>query len=367
MAEQPGTKSPQSRRRRRRRRRRRHDELHEQVPPAANIIEGTSASYYFDSYSHYGIHEEMLKDKVRTESFRRAILGNADIFRGRIVLDVGCGTGILALFAAEAGARHVYGIEKSGIATQAQHIVDRNGFSDRITIFHARAEDVDLPLPQNSVDIILSEWMGYFLIYESMLDTVLFCRDRWLREGGIIMPDTCTLYACGVEDGSYKREKLDWWDSVYGFNMDVIKELAWEEPLVDVVDPRAVLTPPVPVLRIDVATACRGVASSFNTSFTLSASRDEICHALVTYFDVHFSNLPHPTSFSTAPSEPPTHWKQSLFYLRDDIGICSGEGLHVTLSCMPNSSNPRDLDISLGYAFEGTKGSVRRSQRFRFR
>jgi len=42
------------------------------------------------------------------------------------------------------------------------------------------------------VDIIISEWMGYFLFYESMLDTVLFARDRWLVEGGLIFPDKAT-------------------------------------------------------------------------------------------------------------------------------------------------------------------------------
>ncbi len=59
----------------------------------------TSADYYFDSYSHFGIHEEMLKDEVRTKSYMNAIEQNKHLFRGKIVLDVGCGTGILSMFA----------------------------------------------------------------------------------------------------------------------------------------------------------------------------------------------------------------------------------------------------------------------------
>ena len=55
---------------------------------------------YFDSYSHYYIHEEMLKDVVRTSSYRDAIIGNPEAFKDKIVLDVGCGTGILSIFAA---------------------------------------------------------------------------------------------------------------------------------------------------------------------------------------------------------------------------------------------------------------------------
>ena len=65
----------------------------------------TSKDYYFDSYSHFGIHEEMLKDEVRTRSYMNAIEQNGHLFKDKVVLDIGCGTGILSMFAARAGAR----------------------------------------------------------------------------------------------------------------------------------------------------------------------------------------------------------------------------------------------------------------------
>lgn len=89
-------------------------------------------------------------------------------------------------------------------------------------------------MPQ--VDIILSEWMGYFLLYESMLDTVLYARDKWLVPGGIIFPDKAVMYVCAIEDAQTKSERIDFWDNVYGFNMTPIKDLAIKEPVVDVVD-----------------------------------------------------------------------------------------------------------------------------------
>jgi len=71
----------------------------------------TSKDYYFDSYAHFGIHEEMLKDQVRTLSYRNAIYQNINLFKDKVVLDVGCGTGILCMFAAKAGAKQVIGVD----------------------------------------------------------------------------------------------------------------------------------------------------------------------------------------------------------------------------------------------------------------
>jgi protein arginine N-methyltransferase 1 len=126
----------------------------------------------------------MLKDEVRTQSYKQAILNNPDVFKDKIVLDIGCGTGVLSIFAAQAGAKHVYGIEFADIADFAQEIIKTNGLSSKITIIKSKVEEVQLPVKK--VDIIISEWMGYFLIYESMLDTVLYARDKWLNKDGIV-------------------------------------------------------------------------------------------------------------------------------------------------------------------------------------
>merc|ERR1711860_85328 len=107
--------------------------------------EMTSKDYYFDSYGHFGIHEEMLKDEVRTLTYRNSMTHNKHLFRGKVVLDVGCGTGILCMFAAKAGAAKVIGIECSSIVDYAQKIVDSNKFSDVITLVKGKVEEVTLP------------------------------------------------------------------------------------------------------------------------------------------------------------------------------------------------------------------------------
>ena len=94
----------------------------------------------------------------------------------------------------------------STIIHKAREIVEVNHMSDKITLLQGKMEDVQIPFPK--VDIIISEWMGYFLLYESMLDTVLYARDKYLDAGGLIFPDKATIYMTGIEDGEYKDEKI---------------------------------------------------------------------------------------------------------------------------------------------------------------
>src|SRR5688572_6586333 len=101
----------------------------------------------------------MLKDEVRTLSYRNSMLNNPHLFKDKIVLDVGCGTGILCMFAAKAGAKQVIGVDMSNIIDKAKEIIALNGFSDKITLLKGKMEEVILPVPK--VDIIISEWMGY--------------------------------------------------------------------------------------------------------------------------------------------------------------------------------------------------------------
>lgn len=211
------------------------------------------------------------------------------------------------MFAAKAGAAHVISIECSNIADYAAKIIEANNLSHVITLLKGKVEEVVLPVEK--VDIIISEWMGYCLFYESMLDTVLYARDKWLdKENGMMFPDRCTLFVTAIEDRQYKDEKINWWDEVYGFNMSHIRKVAITEPLVDVVDPKQVVTNQCMVKEIDLYTVNKADLA-FSSPFNLVVRRNDFVQALVTYFTVEFSKCHKRIGFSTSPDSQYTHWK----------------------------------------------------------
>jgi len=321
----------------------------------------TSGDYYWNSYAHFGIHEEMLKDSVRMKAYRNSIVNNNHLFQGIIVLDVGCGTGIMSLFAAKCGAKHVYGIDYSDIVYQAQQIVKDNQLDHVVTLIKSKVEEAQLPV--DKVDIIISEWMGYCLLYESMLQTVLIARDRWLKPGGIILPDRAILTLTAIEDAEYKEDKINFWDNVYGFDMSCIKGIAMQEPLVDIVDPNQVIAGTCPLLTIDINTV-KESDLSFKVPFRLVANRDDYCHAFVAAFDIEFARTHKKIFFSTGPHAPYTHWKQTVFYLKEVISIKKGEEITGEFECKPNAKNPRDLDIVISYKFQGEHDTINTTQAY---
>uniref|UniRef100_A0A8D1HIF9 type I protein arginine methyltransferase n=1 Tax=Sus scrofa TaxID=9823 RepID=A0A8D1HIF9_PIG len=266
-----------------------------------NAEDMTSKDYYFDSYAHFGIHEEMLKDEVRTLTYRNSMFHNRHLFKDKVVLDVGSGTGILCMFAAKAGARKVIGIECSSISDYAVKIVKANKLDHVVTIIKGKVEEVELPV--DKVDIVISEWMGYCLFYESMLNTVLYARDKWLAPDGLIFPDRATLYVTAIEDRQYKDYKIHWWENVYGFDMSCIKDVAIKEPLVDVVDPKQLVTNACLIKEVDIYTV-KVEDLTFTSPFCLQVKRNDYVHALVAYFNIEFTRCHKRTGFSTSEAGP---------------------------------------------------------------
>lgn len=331
------------------------------IPSKPNNDNLTSKDYYFDSYSHYAIHEEMLKDETRTTTYKKAIDWNQHLFKNKVIMDVGCGTGILSMFAASAGAKCVIAIDCSSIVDSAKKIVEENKMSDKIIVLKSKIEELEsLPNGYQEVDVIISEWMGYCLFYESMLDTVIYARDKWLKKGsGLLFPDRASLFLTAIEDRAYKNKKINFWEDVYGYKMTCIKELAISEPLVDNVDPKQIVTSNSLVKSVDLHKV-KKEDLTFEVPFSLTVKEDEYIHAFMTYFTIDFSACHTPIGFTTSPeTNRYTHWKQTVFYFPDCIAAERGETIKGIFKMSPNDVNRRDLDFEIEVNFTGKISKMR--------
>jgi protein arginine N-methyltransferase 1 len=138
-------------------------------------------------------HLLILKDKLRLSAYRQAIF--KAVRRGDVVVDIGTGTGILAFLAVQAGAKKVYAIEYGSIIDVARKMAADNGYSDRICFTQGTAGEVDIP---ERADVIVTETIGSFGIDEGIMDLVLDARKRFLKPGGIIVPQKVRLQAVPV-------------------------------------------------------------------------------------------------------------------------------------------------------------------------
>ena len=311
--------------------------------------EPQSCDYYFDSYAHFGIHEDMLKDKVRTLSYKNAIMMNPELFKGKVILDVGCGTGILSMFAAKAGAKKVYAVEKSSIGEYAKQIVELNGFSGCIEVILGGMEEVDIP---EKVDVVVSEWMGYCLLYESMLPSVLIARDKFMKPDGVMMPSRATMYIAGIEDAEYRQKKILFWDSVYGFDYAPIKKWALLEPLVEECPQERIITDDCVLVQFDL-NKCTAQDLNVDAEFSLAPFHTDTMHAFVVWFDVSFDGPQKVIELSTSPYKQKTHWSQSIFYLEEPVDVMPEMDVMGKFKMYPNLKNPRDQDFEIEFTVDG--------------
>eukprot|EP00300_Choanocystis_sp_HF-7_P009842 c16667_g1_i2.p2 GENE.c16667_g1_i2~~c16667_g1_i2.p2 ORF type:complete len:177 (+),score=43.16 c16667_g1_i2:569-1099(+) len=176
------------------------------------------------------------------------------------------------------------------------------------------------------------------------------------------------MFICGIEDAQYKAEKISWWDNVYGFDFSSMKKHVIIEPLVDVVEPEACMTPACLFKTIDLNT-CTREDLSFTADFALTATRNDYCHAFVSWFDCRFGCGDKPLTFTTGPLGRYTHWKQTVFYLEKDLFMNARETVAGKITVRPNSTNPRDQDVTIEYHFQGANHTepIDVAQEFRIR
>lgn len=289
-----------------------------------------SADLYFHYYGMLQHQQNMLQDMTRTGTYHAAITENRADFEGKVVMDVGAGSGILSLFAAQAGARKVYAVEASGMANFARQLAERNpGIGKAVQVCHSKVEELKLDSEGERVDVLVSEPMGTLLVNERMLETYLYARDHFLKPGGKMFPHLGRVHVAAFSDALLHNElvsKALFWQqtSFYGIDMTPLHQPAvdgyFTQVVVDAFDP-SVLVSDCATRVFDFSTMKEEELHDIQIPLDLLVAHPCTLHGVATWFDVLFNGSTSQRWLSTAPGLPATHWFQLRCVLQQPLVV----------------------------------------------
>ncbi|KAL8162811.1 hypothetical protein V2J09_014300 [Rumex salicifolius] len=325
-------------------------------------IEASSAKMYFHYYGQLLHQQNMLQDYVRTGTYYAAVMENRADFTGRVVVDVGAGSGILSLFAAQAGAKHVYAVEASEMAEYARKIIAGNPLlSDRITVIKGKVEEVDLP---EKADILISEPMGTLLVNERMLESYVIARDRFLVPNGKMFPGVGRIHMAPFCDEylfvEIANKALFWQQQNYfGVDLNPLHASACEgyfsQPVVDAFDPRLLVAPPISHV-IDFSSVKEEDLYEIDIPLKFTSSVGTRVHGLACWFDVLFNGSTVQRWLTTAPGAQTTHWYQLRCVLTQPIYAMPGQEITGRLHMVAHNSQSYTIYLTMSVKM-GSSGS----------
>ncbi|XP_052477404.1 probable histone-arginine methyltransferase 1.3 isoform X2 [Gossypium raimondii] len=318
-----------------------------------NKIESSSAKMYFHYYGQLLHQQNMLQDYVRTGTYYAAVIENRVDFTGRVVVDVGAGSGILSLFAAQAGAKHVYAVEASEMADYARKLITGNPtLGQRITVIKGKVEEVELP---EKADILISEPMGTLLVNERMLESYIIARDRFLVPNGKMFPSTGRIHMAPFSDEylfvEIANKALFWQQQdYYGVDLTPLYGSAFQgyfsQPVVDAFDPRLLVCPPMcHVLSFNEIKEEDLYEIDIPLKFTASVGTR--VHGLACWFDVLFNGSTVQRWLTTAPGAPTTHWYQIRCVLSQPIYVMAGQEITGRLHMIAHNAQSYTIYLAL--------------------
>ena len=262
------------------------------------------------------VHRGLLQDEVRTNAFREAI--RRCVTSDSVVLDLGAGSGILAFFAAEAGARRVFAIDATHSADLASFLSRQLGFADRIQVFHEHSRNVELPERAN---VLVTETLGSFGFNEHILSNVIDARARLLTADAVIIPRRVELFLVPVDDASIYEQRVKWWTRTpYGFDFSPLSVFASNMLFVGRVDRASFLARPEIVITSDLTS----VDVSGRVQFT--AARAGALYGFGGWFRATLAD-----GIELSNEIPGTSWEHVFLPLETPIDVVAGTPIDVEL------------------------------------
>ena len=273
----------------------------------------------------------MLHDERRTGDFLAALA--AAVRPDDVVLDIGTGSGVLALAAARAGARCVYAIEASDIAEVAARVFAVNGVQGQVTLFSGWSRLVELP---ERADLLVAEVVGNEPLEEEILETVLDARQRLLKPGARMIPHALTLLArpillpeAEVRQRAFGVKDVERWQALYDIDFTPLLDAAIPGPTHTITEGEVVATwppvgPPVEVTRVDLTNFDE---PSLHTSTDLVVEPPGLVNGIALTFRAElYEGITHTLDPWTWPA---SSWATSVWVLPDLIEVTAGSVLRV--------------------------------------
>jgi hypothetical protein len=298
-------------------------------------------------YSAPQIHIAMLADQARTCAFISAI--KKTVTPQDVVVDIGTGTGVLAVAAAQTGARHVYAIESSEIWRAAQQVFDANGFTDRITLIQGKSVNVELP---EKATVLVAELIGNDALEERVLEVFADARKRFLVPQARLIPERVRVFGVPV---TADRETLDTytfnelaladWKKLYGVDFSSLPRALGGKPIVMSKLPQQIRNWPrlaKPVLLADVDLSGK-IPPVIQQSAEVLIDENGEFNGFVVYFDL---DVGAGERISTSPelATESNHWAVPIWLLRERRQVRPGDRFKVSYRYRVDSAGT-NIDI----------------------
>ena len=270
----------------------------------------------------------MLSDLARGDAYRRAI--ENVVTPDSIVLDMGAGSGILSFFAAAAGAKKVYAVERTSITRVTRELAEINGLLDRIEIIQSDILDIQLP---EKVDVLVSEWLGPFGVDENLLYPLLATRDRWLKAEGKMLPERVTAWMAPAYDPVLDSDMFFWQSRPYGLNLQPIahhsaNEIRYSQQHLG---PENLLAKPKPMWSTDLHTFTpENSKLPFRSSQIFVCTRESLMNGVVVWFDAEFVGG---ILLACGPGAARNHWGSTVCPLERPVQTGPGTEIRIDFAC----------------------------------
>lgn len=294
-------------------------------------------------FDAFPVHLRMLFDEARTLSFQQAI--RETVKPSDIVVDIGTGSGVLAVTAAMAGAKHVYAVERSNIGHVARALFEANGLSDRITLIEGKSTEVELP---ERADVMISEIIGNDPLQEGVLPTTHDAVKRLLKPDARLIPGRLRICALpvSVPEKVIKRQvpgqaSMEYFQHLYGIDFSPLWTLGSQQPHSFFCNTHQAkdwlqLGDPVVVADIDLGNPPQTLTPSHHR---LKSSREGVLNGILIYFELEFGAG---KVFSIHPSQATSgnHWGSKVWVPAEPPYILSGDQLDIVYryDCKSGSS-----------------------------